>query len=245
MAGSRISTRLVAAITIIPEFTPKPSISTSIWLSVCSRSSWPPPIPVPLRLATASISSIKIIHGAFFFASSKRSLTLDAPTPTNISTKSEPEMLKKGTPASPATAFAISVLPVPGGPTSITPLGILAPSSTYLPGFLRKSTISSNSSFSSESPATLSKVTLAALGSISLALLLPKFIIFALAPPPPELLPSKTNTTIMLTATSINGRTVVKNTLSFVISFVSSSTLWSFLLLYSVTAFSTMLTSVT
>ena len=33
-------------------------------------------------------------------------------------------MLKKGTPASPATARAMSVLPVPGGPTSRTPRGI-------------------------------------------------------------------------------------------------------------------------
>ena len=40
----------------------------------------------------------------------------DAPTPTNISTKSEPEIEKNGTPASPATARASSVLPVPGGP---------------------------------------------------------------------------------------------------------------------------------
>ena len=55
------------------------------------------------------------------------SLTLDAPTPTNISTKSEPEIVKKGTPASPATALAKSVLPVPGGPTSRTPFGILPP----------------------------------------------------------------------------------------------------------------------
>lgn len=94
IAGSRISTLLVAAITIMPAFTPNPSISTSIWLSVCSLSSCPPPIPVPLRLATASISSINTIQGEFFFASSNKSLTLDAPTPTNISTKSEPEMLK-------------------------------------------------------------------------------------------------------------------------------------------------------
>jgi hypothetical protein len=36
-------------------------------------------------------------------------------------------MEKNGTPASPATARASSVLPVPGGPTSSTPLGILAP----------------------------------------------------------------------------------------------------------------------
>ncbi len=36
-------------------------------------------------------------------------------------------MVKKGTLASPATALAIKVLPVPGGPTSNTPLGILPP----------------------------------------------------------------------------------------------------------------------
>ena len=62
-----------------------------------------------------------------------------APTPTNISTKSEPEMLKNGTPASPATARASSVLPVPGGPNSSTPFGILAPMLLYLSGFDRKS----------------------------------------------------------------------------------------------------------
>ena len=131
MAGSRISTRLVAAITMIPSLTPKPSISTSSWFSVCSRSSWPPPIPVPRIRATASISSIKIIQGALLLASSKRSLTLEAPTPTNISTKSDPEIEKNGTPASPATALASRVFPVPGGPTSSTPLGILAPTRIY------------------------------------------------------------------------------------------------------------------
>ena len=45
------------------------------------------------------------------------SRTRAAPTPTNISTKSDPDRLKNGTPASPATALASSVLPVPGGPT--------------------------------------------------------------------------------------------------------------------------------
>ena len=101
----------------MPSFTPNPSISTRSWFRVCSRSSCPPPRPLPRRLATASISSINMIHGAFFFASWNRSRTREAPTPTNISTKSEPEMLKNGTPASPATAFARSVLPVPGGPS--------------------------------------------------------------------------------------------------------------------------------
>ena len=59
---------------------------------------------------------------------SNRSRTRLAPTPTNISTNSDPEMLKNGTPASPATARASSVLPVPGGPTSSTPCGMRAPS---------------------------------------------------------------------------------------------------------------------
>ena len=90
-----------------------------------------------------------MMQGAFSFACLKRSLTLDAPTPTNISTKSEPDNEKKGTLASPATAFAIRVLPVPGGPTNKAPFGILAPSAVYLLGFLRKSTISLTSSLAS------------------------------------------------------------------------------------------------
>ena len=56
------------------------------------------------------------------------SRTRAAPTPTNISTKSEPEMEKNGTFASPAIAFASKVLPVPGEPTMSTPLGICPPS---------------------------------------------------------------------------------------------------------------------
>ena len=117
--------------------------------------------------------------------SSKRSLTREAPTPTNISTKSEPEMEKNGTPASPATALARSVLPVPGGPTRITPFGILAPTLVYFWGSFRKSTTSFSSSFSSSRPATFWKVTFLSSGMDILALLLPKFIILALVPPPP------------------------------------------------------------
>ena len=101
---------------ITPARASKPSISTSIWLSVCSRSSWPPPRPAPRWRPTASISSTKMIDGAAVLAWSNRSRTRLAPTPTNISTKSEPEIEKNGTPASPATARASRVLPVPGGP---------------------------------------------------------------------------------------------------------------------------------
>jgi|TARA_B110000285_G_scaffold134800_1_gene151077 hypothetical protein len=71
---------------------------------------------------------MKTIEGAFALAFLNKSLTLDAPTPTNISTKSDPEIEKNGTFDSPATAFARRVLPVPGGPTNRAPLGTLAPS---------------------------------------------------------------------------------------------------------------------
>ena len=70
---------------------------------------------------------MKTIAGASFLAFSNKSLTLLAPTPTNISIKDEPDTLTKGTSASPATALAKSVLPVPGGPTSKSPFGIFAP----------------------------------------------------------------------------------------------------------------------
>ena len=114
------------------------------------------------------------MQGIFFLAWSKRSRTRDAPTPTNISTKSEPEIEKKGTFASPATAFANKVLPVPGGPTRRTPLGILAPISVNFLGFFKKSTISCSSCFSSSAPATSTKRTL--LLAILFAFVLPKSI---------------------------------------------------------------------
>ena len=91
-AGSKISGRLVAAIRMTPSRSPKPSISTNSWLRVCSRSSCPPPVPEPRWRPTASISSTKIMHGLFSLACLNKSRTRDAPTPTNISTKSEPEM---------------------------------------------------------------------------------------------------------------------------------------------------------
>ena len=142
----------------MPELSSKPSISTSNWLRVCSLSSLPPPKPAPLCLPTASISSMKTKHGAFCLAVLNISLTLPAPTPTNISTKSEPEIEKKGTPASPATALASKVLPVPGEPTKRIPLGNLAPNLVYFFGSLRYSTISSISAFSSLHPATSSNL---------------------------------------------------------------------------------------
>ena len=154
-----------------------------------------------------------MIHGEFFLACSKRSRTLDAPTPTNISTKSEPEIEKNGTPASPATALASNVLPVPGGPTRSTPLGILAPSLLYLSGALRNSTISSSSSFSSSAPATSSNVVLRFSSFVFLILALPKFISFPPRPPPIFFIMNIHTTTKRIPVTSI-GKNSYKSVLS-------------------------------
>ena len=67
------------------------------------------------------------------------------PTPTNISSKLDPLAKRKGTSASPATARASIVFPVPGGPVSKTPFGRRPPSVENFSGFFRKSTISSSS----------------------------------------------------------------------------------------------------
>ena len=158
-AGSNTSGRFVAAMTITPSLSSKPSISTSNWFKVCSRSSFPPPTPAPRCRPTASISSIKIMQGACFFACSNISRTREAPTPTNISTKSDPEMVKKGTFASPAIALASKVLPVPGAPTIKIPRGILPPSFWNFAGSRKNSTNSPTSSFASSTPATSAKVT--------------------------------------------------------------------------------------
>mmetsp|Transcript_18452 Transcript_18452/g.46685 ORF Transcript_18452/g.46685 Transcript_18452/m.46685 type:complete len:371 (-) Transcript_18452:390-1502(-) len=184
-AGSRMSARLVAAITMMPVLPSKPSISVSSWFRVCSRSSLPPPMPVPRERPTASISSTNTRQGAFSLAFLNRSRTRDAPTPTNISTNSEPEMEKKGTPASPAMALASRVLPVPGGPTSRQPLGMRAPTAVKRSGRFRNSTISMKSCLASSTPATSLKVT-PVLGSIwNLARDLPKAIGLPGPPGPP------------------------------------------------------------
>jgi hypothetical protein len=128
-AGSSTSARFVAASTITPSDPSKPSISVRIWFSVCSRSSWPPTAtPPPRARPIESSSSMKMIAGAAAFACAKRSRTRLAPTPTMNSMNSEAEIEKNGTSASPATARASSVLPVPGAPDRSTPRGMAAPS---------------------------------------------------------------------------------------------------------------------
>mmetsp|Transcript_6268 Transcript_6268/g.20610 ORF Transcript_6268/g.20610 Transcript_6268/m.20610 type:complete len:228 (+) Transcript_6268:601-1284(+) len=88
-ARSRDSGKLVAAMTMTPVFCWNPSISTSSWFSVifiacCSFGLRCDPM--------ASISSMKMMHGERFLAAEKRSRTRLAPTPTNTSSNSEPDM---------------------------------------------------------------------------------------------------------------------------------------------------------
>mmetsp|Transcript_101683 Transcript_101683/g.265177 ORF Transcript_101683/g.265177 Transcript_101683/m.265177 type:complete len:403 (-) Transcript_101683:186-1394(-) len=156
-AGSRDFTKLVAQMTTIPLFSSKPSSSTRSWFSVARTEL----LSRPERLEpTASISSMKMMHGACFRASAKRSRMRRAPTPTNISSNSEPEVCRNGTPASPAMARASSVLPVPGGPDIIMPLGSLAPRRVNRSGSFRYMMISSSSSLTSSQPLTSAKVVL-------------------------------------------------------------------------------------
>jgi hypothetical protein len=102
---------------------------------------------------------MKMMHGACALPCSNRSRTRLAPTPTNISTKSEPDIEKNGRPASPATALASSVFPVPGGPTRRAPLGRRPPSFVNFCGSLRNSMISCSSTLASSAPATSANVT--------------------------------------------------------------------------------------
>ena len=168
---------------------------------------------------------MKTMHGAFSLACRKRSLTREAPTPTNISTKSEPEMEKKGTFASPATAFARRVLPVPGGPTRRAPFGILAPSFVYFCGALRKSTISMTSSFAPYRPATSLKETLTLVLSASFPVDFPTEKIPPGPPPPgpaPILRPMPLNIHIYIRISRIgkisHSRTSIQPLLSFSIT---------------------------
>ncbi len=166
-ALSRISGRFVAAITITPVDESKPSISVRIWFSVCSRSSLPPlkpAMPDVRERPIASSSSMKTIAGASAFAFANRSRTREAPTPTIASTNSEAAIEKNGAFASPATARASSVLPVPGGPVSRTPCGMRPPRRRYFSGWRRKSTTSASSCSASSTPATSSNVTRSPVG---------------------------------------------------------------------------------
>jgi hypothetical protein len=77
--------------------------------------------------AIESISSMKMIAGLFFSASSNAFLKLLSLSPAILLMISGPLIKKKKAPVSFATARAMSVLPVPGGPYIRIPRGGLIP----------------------------------------------------------------------------------------------------------------------
>lgn len=66
---------------------------------------------------------MKIIEGAFSLASLNTSLTILGPSPKYFYTNSDPTTLINDAVVDCATALAIIVFPVPGGPYINTPLG--------------------------------------------------------------------------------------------------------------------------
>ena len=108
---------------------------------------------MPRRPPTASSSSMKMIAGSCLRAIANSRRMRAAPRPANISTNDAADWAKNCAPDSCATAFASSVLPVPGGPCSRMPLGTFAPSAWNGLGSRRNSTISCSSALASSTPA--------------------------------------------------------------------------------------------
>jgi len=79
------------------------------------------------NISEASISSMKMIAGEFFSASSKALRKFDSDSPANLDMISGPLIKKKNAPVSLATALAISVFPDPGGPNIRMPRGGFTP----------------------------------------------------------------------------------------------------------------------
>ncbi len=149
-AGSIALTLFVAPTTITFPLDFRPSIIVKSWLTTLLSTS---PITSSLFGAMASISSIKIIVGAVFSASSKIVLIFFSLSPYHLLITSGPFNKIKFASDSFATALAKSVFPVPGGPWSKTPLGGLMPNLWKISGcFIGISTISLIFLISSESP---------------------------------------------------------------------------------------------
>ena len=128
-AGSSTSGRLVAAITITPEVPSKPSISTSSWFSVCSRSSLPPPRPAPrwrpdrVDLVDEHDAGRVLLRLLEHVAHARR-----AHAHEHLDEVGARRWRRTAPSPRPAMARASSVLPVPGEPTISTPRGMRPPS---------------------------------------------------------------------------------------------------------------------
>mmetsp|Transcript_2268 Transcript_2268/g.3164 ORF Transcript_2268/g.3164 Transcript_2268/m.3164 type:complete len:202 (+) Transcript_2268:1274-1879(+) len=112
-AGSMAFGRLVAPITTTEARCLRPSMSVNIWETIRRSTS---PLVFSRFGAMESISSIKMMAGAFFSASSKALRRFDSDSPAIFDMISGPLIKKKKAPVSLATARAMRVFPLPGGP---------------------------------------------------------------------------------------------------------------------------------
>mmetsp|Transcript_25488 Transcript_25488/g.53020 ORF Transcript_25488/g.53020 Transcript_25488/m.53020 type:complete len:306 (+) Transcript_25488:815-1732(+) len=137
-AGSMVLGRFVAPITTTLARCFKPSINVSSCETMRRSTS---PLALSRLGAIESISSMKMMAGAFFSASSNALRRLLSLSPAILLMISGPLIRKKNAPVSLATARAMSVLPVPGGPYRSTPRGGLTPRVLNNAGWRRGSSI--------------------------------------------------------------------------------------------------------
>ncbi|OPX73648.1 MAG: hypothetical protein A4E39_00960 [Methanoregulaceae archaeon PtaB.Bin152] len=126
-AGSSMSGRFVAPITVTSFNSSSPSSSVRIWLTTLSVTC-EEPMYVPRLGTSASTSSKKMIAGDACRALRKISRTPFSDSPTHLERSSGPFTEMKLHSLSFATAFASIVFPVPGGPKRRMPFGGLVPS---------------------------------------------------------------------------------------------------------------------
>src|SRR6476660_6142523 len=127
----------VAPITTTPLRSSRPSISVNNWLTILCVTCASPPSPPDLLGATESNSSKKTMQGDACLAFLKTSLTPFSDSPTHLDSNSGPLILMKLDSEVVATAFAINVFPVPGGPYNKRPFGGLTSPSVNKSGYLR------------------------------------------------------------------------------------------------------------
>ena len=156
-AASSASSRLEAASTITPGSFEKPSSSTSSWLRVWSCSRLKP------RAAARGADGVELVdeddRGRVLARGVEQladAAGADARRTSRRTPRPTARRRRRRTPA--ATAFASSVLPVPGGPYSRMPLrDARAEPGEARRARVRNSTTSASSSFASSTPATSSQ----------------------------------------------------------------------------------------
>jgi len=134
-----------------------PSISTSMALRVCSLSSCPPPRPAPLWRPTASISSMKMMQGAFSCPARKDPEPGRRRPPRTFPRNRTRKWRRRVRPPRLRPPLLGGFCPCPGAQQNHA-LGNLAPEVLVLFGSLRKSTTSISSVLASSTPATSAKV---------------------------------------------------------------------------------------